>query len=138
MASIIALFFELGMLILIGLIRFTLFLIRRFDVTNGLLLSGLIQLVNVNREWTAGFRWVLFFAIFGISMLIQHFSKVGKVLFAVFSSISAGLIGAVWVQYDSSITRYAVMVVCFAVVAFLNYASWTGMKEADGAELQMV
>ena len=138
MASVIALFFELGMLMIIGLIRFTLFLIRRFDVTNGLLLSGLIQLVNVNRDWTASLRWILFFVVLGASLLIQHYSIIGKVLFAVFSSVSAGLLGAVWMQYDSNATRYTVMVVCFTVVAILNYASWTGMKEESAVKLQVV
>ena len=138
MASIIALFFELGMLVIIGLIRLVLFLIRRFDVTNGLLLSSLVQLVNVNREWTASFRWILFFVVLGVSVIIQHCSKVGKIVFSIFSSISAGLIGAVWMPYDTVVTKYTVMVVCILVVAILNYVSWMGMKDEYSAKLQTV
>lgn len=120
---------ELFTLPLMAVIHLVFFLIRRFDVTNGLLVSGIIQLLNLDKPWDPKVRLGLFIGVVILSVLIQKFSKIGRLLFALFSCTSVAILGGIWKHYDSQTTQYVVMGICFVVTALLNYASWIRLAE---------
>lgn len=106
------------------LIHLVFFLIRRFDVTNGLLVSGIFQLLNLDKEWDPRLRLLLFIGMVILSVVVQRVSKIASLLFALFSCACVAILGGIWQHYDSQATQYMVMGICFAVTALLNFASW--------------
>ena len=114
---------ELFTLPLMAVIHLVIFLIKRFDVTNGLLVSGVIQLLYLDKPWDPKMRLALFIGVVILSVLIQKFSKIGRLLFALFSCVSVAILGGIWKHYDSQTTQYVVMGICFIVTALLNYGS---------------
>ena len=106
------------------LIHLVFFLIRRFDFTNGLLVSGIFQLVTLDKEWDPRLRILLFVGMVVLSVVLQRVSKIASVLFALFSCTCVAFLGGIWKHYDSQTTQYMVMGICFAVTALLNFTSW--------------
>ena len=106
------------------LIHLLFFLIRKVDVTNGLLVSGIFQLVTLEKDWDPRLRLLLFVGMVVLSVVIQRVSKIASVLFALFSSACVAILGGIWKHYDSQATQYVVMGICFAVTALLNFTSW--------------
>jgi hypothetical protein len=106
------------------LIHLVFFLIRRFDVTNGLLVSGIFQLLILDKEWDPKLRLLLFIGMVVLSVVIQRVSKIASLLFALFSCTCVAVLGGIWKHYDSQITQYVIMGICFAATALLNFASW--------------
>ena len=115
---------ELIALPIMLLIHLIFFLIRRFEVTNGLLVSGIFQLLNLDKEWDSKLRLLLFIGMVVLSVVIQRVSKIASLLFALFSCTCVTILGGIWKHYDSQTTQYLVMGICFAVTALLNFASW--------------
>lgn len=111
------------------LIRLLFFLIRRFDVTNGLLVSGVFQLLSLDKSWDPILRVGLFAGMLILSLVLQRLSKIATLLFALFSCSCAAILGGFWKYYDSQAMQYLIMGICFAVTALLNYLSWLHRTE---------
>ena len=81
---------ELIALPIMLLIHLIFFLIRRFEVTNGLLVSGIFQLLNLDKEWDSKLRLLLFIGMVVLSVVIQRVSKIASLMAnAIFVSLAS-------------------------------------------------
>ncbi len=123
MGMLAASVFSFMLMILSMLLRLGLFLLMHFEVTNSLLASILVQLLTLNMNINSGFRWLMFFGVLIACLVIQGVFKIGRILFAVFSILVAGLMAYIWKDYDSSTTQLTITAVAMCVVGVLNYFS---------------
>jgi len=99
-------------------------LVFRFDILNALVMSGLVQLLAVNKEWGTLNRWSWFLIIFLVCFTLQRIFKRVKYIFAGVSIILIMAIGYGWTLYDSKITQFMVVLFCIVVGVFLNSLCW--------------
>ena len=125
--------FEVLLMIFFGLLRFVLFLARRFDVTNSLLAAILCQMLTCNIPMASSWRWGLSIAVIALSMLLQHRFKAGRIAYAIFSCVVITFLASVWKTYDTQLTKYVVMAICFAVAVFLNGMWYVNSNEDNKA-----
>lgn len=104
-------------------------LLLHFDVTNSILVSGVIQLLTLNKDWSPGTRWAMFLGILAVCWILQNISLIMKVLFGLFSSFALGVLGWGWVTYDSVQQQWTVFFICVAVGIFLNVLCWIQKSE---------
>lgn len=104
-------------------------LLLHFDVTNSILVSGVIQLLMLNKDWSPGTRWAMFLGILAVCWILQNISLIMKVLFGLFSSFALGVLGWGWVTYDSVQQQWIVFFICVAVGIFLNVLCWMQKSE---------
>lgn len=128
MVSIIGLFIQLFFVIATAVIKVVLFLIRRFDITNSLLVSGVVQLVTIHNPISTGLRWVMFLGIVIVSFALQHRFKVFRFIFAAASVFAACVLAYGWIHYETVKDRNIAMGISMAVVAVLNLLSWMGIS----------
>ena len=136
MALVFSIFLSIAMFIVTAVVNVGLFLIRRFDVTNSLLVSGVVQLVTIHNSISTGIRWVMFIGIVLVSFVLQHSFKVFRVIFAVASIFAACFIAYAWKHYDSVHDQNIPMLISSVIVAALNLISWMGIS-ADSHSLQV-
>ena len=105
-------------------------LLLHFDITNSILVSGLIQILTREQPWSPTIRWCMFFGVLLVCLVLQNASKLMKILFGVFSSFVIGVFGYGWVSYETKQEQWMVTIVCMAVGALLNYFCWV-RKEAE-------
>ena len=123
MAMLAANVFSFIMMILMALLRLGIYLMFHFEVTNSLLASILVQMLTYEMDISSTFRWLMFFGVLIICLLIQGLSKIGKVAFAIFSILIAGLLAYIFKTYDSRTTQLTVTAISMCVVGLLNYFS---------------
>ena len=123
MAMLAANVFSFIMMILMALLSLGIYLMFHFDVTNSLLASILVQMLTYEMDISSTFRWLMFFGVLIICLLIQGLSKIGKVAFAIFSILIAGLLAYIFKTYDSRTTQLTVTAISMCVVGLLNYFS---------------
>lgn len=104
-------------------------LLLHFDVTNSILVSGVIQLLTLNKDWSPGTRWAMFLGILAVCWILQNISLIMKVLFGLFSSFALGVLGWGWVTYDNVQQQWTVFFICVAVGIFLNVLCWMQKSE---------
>lgn len=136
MALVFSIFLSIVMFVVTAVVNVGLFLIRRFDVTNSLLVSGVVQLVTIHNPISTGIRWVMFIGIVLVSFVLQHSFKVFRVIFAVASIFAACFIAYAWKHYDSVHDQNIAMLISSVIVAALNLISWMGIS-ADSHSLQV-
>ena len=130
----IGIFLGVLMSIAIAILNAVLFLLRRFDVTNSILVSGIVQMLSIDQKWNTALRWCIFLIILVACLLLQHMFKVAQILFSISSILALGFFGYVWKSYDSSLTQMLVTISCMAIGVLLNFVSWTGIKMDKVAE----
>ena len=123
MAMLAANVFSFIMMILMALLRLGIYLMFHFEVTNSLLASILVQMLTYEMDISSTFRWLMFFGVLIVCLLIQGLSKIGKVVFAIFSVLIAGLLAYIFKTYDSRTTQLTVTAISMCVVGLLNYFS---------------
>lgn len=123
MGMLAASVFSFGLMVLSMLLRLGLFLLRHFEVTNSLLASILVQLLTINNAWSSSFRWLLFIGVVIICLVIQGVFKIGRIAFAIFSILIAGILGYMWKTYDSRSAQLMACAIWMSVVGLLNYLS---------------
>lgn len=130
MGMLAASVFSFGLMVLSMLLRLGLFLLRHFEVTNSLLASILVQLLTINNVWSSSFRWLLFIGVVIVCLVIQGVFKSGRIAFAIFSILVAGILGYMWKTYDSRSAQYMACAIWMSVVGLLNYLSCSMNKAA--------
>ena len=103
-------------------------LIFRFDWTNALLASAAIQLLGYQEPWSGALRRGIFAVTTVLFVILQHCSKVVRVLFSIFSTVAIATIGYSWIDYSSVIQQMAVTVICVVVSVLLNRFYWERKK----------
>lgn len=63
-------------------------------------------------------------AIIVVSMALQHFVKVFRVIYVLFTGVIASIMGPVFIGYESPAKMYLTMAVCFGVSAIWGFISW--------------
>lgn len=130
MGMLAASVFSFMLMILSMLIQLGLFLIRHFEVTNSLLASILVQLLTINIDINSTFRWLMFFGVLIVCLIIQGVFKIGRIAFAIFSICVAGILGYMWKTYDSRTAQLTAVTIWMSVVGLLNYFSCSMNKVA--------
>lgn len=128
MALVFSIFLAIFTFIASAVINIGMFLLRRFDVTNSLLVSGVVQLVTIHNPISTGIRWTMFIGIVIVSFVLQHSFKVFRVIFSVASIFAACFIAYAWKHYDTTQEQNIAMLISGAVVAVLNLISWMGIN----------
>lgn len=130
MGMLAASVFSFMLMILSMLIQLGLFLIRHFEMTNSLLASILVQLLTINIDINSTFRWLMFFGVLIVCLIIQGVFKIGRIAFAIFSICVAGILGYMWKTYDSRTAQLTAVTIWMSVVGLLNYFSCSMNKVA--------
>lgn len=105
------------------------FIFTHFDVVNSAMLGGLAQVFTRNMELSAMSRWLLFFVIFIVCELIQHASKVGRIVFTIFSVFAAGMLSTIFMPRDTRPEVIKIAIIWMLVTLVLNAIRWSTIKE---------
>ena len=99
-------------------------LVFRFDILNALVVSGLVQLLVIHKEWSNFIRWSWVLIVFLVCFVLQRIYKSVKFILAGVSTILIMAIGYGWASYDSRIKQFMVVSVCLVVAVILNSICW--------------
>ena len=97
-----------------------LFLIGRIDILSSSLLGLLFFLLTYSYEWSMSVYIIGILAIFAISMILQHFIKVFRIIYGLFTSVAVSLLGSAFIGCNSEVNLYKAMAICFGVTAVLT------------------
>lgn len=115
---------------IIGLvISCILFLINRYDVLSSGLASLVCYIFTYKQGWDNKIYIAMSIVIFLISMALQHFFVIARLIYTLFVCVVVTLLGACWKTYDTVMQRNTVMVICFVVTAILGFVSWCGISK---------
>ncbi len=104
------------------------FIFTHFDVVNSAMLGGLAQVFTRNMELTSTSRWILFLAIFIICELVQHVSKIGRIVFTIFSVYAAGMLSTMFMPRDTRPEAIKIAFIWMIVALVLNVIRWSTIK----------
>ena len=118
----------LGLGLGVGLISIILsgllFLIGRIDILSSSLLGLLFFLLTYRYEWSMSVYIIGILAIFAISMILQHFIKVFRIIYGLFTSVAVSLLASAFIGCSSEANMYKGMAICFMVTAVWTIISW--------------
>ena len=80
-----------------------LFLIARIDILSSSLLSLLFFLLTYSYEWSMSVYIIGILAIFTVSMMLQHFIKVFRIIYGLFSSVAVSLLASAFIGCSSEV-----------------------------------
>lgn len=101
-----------------------LFLIGRIDILSSSLLGLLFFLLTYRYEWSMSVYIIGILAIFAISMILQHFIKVFRIIYGLFTSVAVSLLASAFIGCSSEANMYKAMAICFSVTAVWTIISW--------------
>ena len=101
-----------------------LFLIGRIDILSSSLLGLLFFLLTYSYEWSMSVYIIGILAIFAISMILQHFIKVFRIIYGLFTSVAVSLLVSAFIGCSSEANMYKGMAICFSVTAVWTIISW--------------
>ena len=101
-----------------------LFLIGRIDILSSSLLGLLFFLLTYSYEWSMSVYIIGILAIFAISMMLQHFIKVFRIIYGLFTSVAVSLLVSAIIGCSSEANMYKGMAICFMVTAVWTIISW--------------
>lgn len=111
------------------------FLIKHFDVTNGLIVGSAFQILTENLQIKIWLRVGIVILIIAGSILLQRFFKPVRIVLGVISSAFLGLIAYGAFQGNTSFSPFIPMGIAIGIAATLNVISWfrmdIGNKESD-------
>ena len=101
-----------------------LFLIGRIDILSSSLLGLLFFLLTYSYEWSMSVYIIGILAIFAISMMLQHFIKVFRIIYGLFTSVAVSLLASAFIGCSSEVNMYKAMAISFSVTAVWTIISW--------------
>lgn len=112
------------------------FLIKRIDVTNGLIAGSSFNILTANIHMNIWVRIVLAVVIIIGSILLQHFFKPARIVFGILSSFFLGLIAYAVFQKNTRFSPFIPMGIAFLVSCILNVLFWfrIGIKKSEDDE----
>ena len=118
----------LGLGLGVGLISIILsgllFLIARIDILSSSVLVLLFFLLTYRYEWSMPVYIIGILAIFTVSMMLQHFIKVFRIIYGLFTSVAVSLLASAFIGCSSEANMYKAMAICFGVTAVWTIISW--------------
>ena len=133
MGSVIAILFFIARIIITIHIKAISFLIKRIDVTNGLIAGSSFNIITANIHMNVWVRIVIAVAIIIGSILLQHFFIPARIVFGVLSSLFLGLIAYALFQNNTSISPLIPSVIVAILVGLHNLFGWR--KRFDTSKL---
>lgn len=110
---------------LIGiLLSVTVFIVSRIDFLSSLLLGLLFYMLTYTQGWSKSVYIIAVVVIVVGSMLLQHFLKVFRIIYGLFTCVIASILGPILMGYDSDAKMYLIMGICFGVTALWSFLSW--------------
>lgn len=101
-----------------------LFLIARIDILSSSVLGLLFFLLTYRYEWSMPVYIIGIVAIFTVSMMLQHFIKVFRIIYGLFTSVAVSLLASDFIGCSSEVNMYKAMAICFGVTAVWTIISW--------------
>ena len=101
-----------------------LFLIGRIDILSSSLLGLLFFLLTYRYEWSMSVYIIGILTICAVSMMLQHFIKVFRMIYGLFTSVAVSLLVSAFIGCSSEANMYKGMAICFMVTAVWTIISW--------------
>lgn len=101
-----------------------LFLIARIDILSSSLLGLLFFLLTYKYEWNMPVYITGIIAIFAVSMMLQHFIKIFRIIYGLFTCVAISLLVSTFIGCSSEANMYKGMAICFSVTAVWTIISW--------------
>ena len=101
-----------------------LFLIARIDILSSSVLGLLFFLLTYRYEWSMPVYIIGILAIFTVSMMLQHFIKVFRIIYGLFTSVAVSLLASAFIRCSSEVNMYKAMAICFGVTTVWTIISW--------------
>lgn len=114
----------LGLGLITTVLTGLLYLIGRIDLLSSSLLALLCYILTYKQGWDKPVYIIGAIAIIMISMALQHFVKVLRVIYVLFTGVIASIMGPVFIGYESPAKMYITMAVCFGVTVIWGFISW--------------
>ena len=114
----------LGVGLISTIISGLLFLIARIDILSSSLLGLLFFLLTYSYEWSMSVYIIGILTIFAVSMMLQHFIKVFRIIYGLFTSVAVSLLVSAFIGCSSEANMYKGMAICFMVTAVWTIISW--------------
>ena len=133
MAGTITVLFFLARVIISIHIKMFLFLIKHFDITNGLIVSLFVQVFTQDLQVKIWVRIAVLVLITVGCIVLQHFFKPARIVLGLISSFFCGLI-AYGIFQDSKIFSWIPFAIAFLITCILNYLSWYRISMAHKEE----
>ena len=114
----------LGVGLISTIISGLLFLIARIDILSSSLLGLLFFLLTYRYEWSMPVYIIGILTIFAVSMMLQHFIKVFRIIYGLFTSVAVSLLVSAFIGCSSEANMYMGMAICFMVTAVWTIISW--------------
>ncbi len=129
MAGTIAVLLFLARVIITIHIKIFLFLIKHFDITNGLIVSLFVHLFTQGIQVNIWIRVTLFVLITAGCIIFQHLFKSARIVFGLVSSFFGGLI-VYGIFQKSNVLPWIPFAIAFILTGVLNYLSWYRIKHS--------
>lgn len=100
------------------------FLLKRFDITNGLIAGVGVLLGTYRIQMHPGIRCGIFIIIFAVSVLLQHLFKPARIAFGVLCSLFAGFMAYGIATEVRAKYPYIPMVIAAVICGLFNTFSW--------------
>ena len=124
MGSVIGILFLIARIIITIHVKAILFLLKHFDVTNGLIAGSTFQIVTGNLHINIWVRVGIVIGIIVGSILLQHFFMPARIIFGILSSAFLGIIAYGIFQENTKFSPYIPMGIAIAIAGSLNVISW--------------
>ena len=134
MGSVIGILFLMARIIITIHVKAILFLLKHFDITNGLIAGSTFQILTGNLHINVWIRVVIVVGIIAASILLQHFFKPARIIFGILSSIFFGIIAYGFFQDNTKFSPYIPMGITIIIVAALNVLSWIRISHSNEPE----
>lgn len=119
---------SLGILIIALLLRFVLFSLMHIDITNSVLFSGLVVLLLIDKEWNSQVKLFLFIVFAVIGVILQHTTKILRMVYSIISVLFLGSIAYGWTNYDT-VAKQLISTALFVCIGI--YLNWISCSETN-------
>ena len=136
MIAAFSLLLHLGILIIRIHIKAILFLIRRFEITNGLIAGFTFQMLTGKLNMNIWIRVAIIICIVAASILLQYFIKPARVVFGVIGSVFIGIIAYAVFQDNIHFSPYIPMIIAIILSGIVNIFGWKLRKFSATKDLE--
>ncbi len=105
-------------------IKVILFLIKRFEITNGLIVALSAEALTLNLNLNIWIRVIAFILITVGCILLQYFFIPARIMFGAFSSILLGAIAYTVFKENTHIMPFIPMIIVTILTGLLNWFGW--------------
>ena len=105
-------------------IKMILFLIKRFEITNGLIVALSAEALTLNLNVNIMIRVIAFILITVGCVLLQYFFIPARIMFGAFSSILLGAIAYTVFKENTDIFPYIPAIIVAFITGLLNWFGW--------------